>query len=232
MVDPDPVPRRSPDPAVQRPCRASAAPHGDRPPELAVRGLRRRCPALRNPAHLDRQLRSRRRAALRVPPRRLRAPRRRLAHGADPRAPARRLAREPAPTAAATRPSCGSHRRRRRRCGLTARSPRLRGRRVRGDLGGSSARHSPSPPPSHLPAAVTRRRLSGGYATAFSPDGTRVVTASADHTARVWDARTGKPLTEPLEHRNSVNAVAFSPDGARVVTASDDTTARVWDVRT
>ena len=25
------------------------------------------------------------------------------------------------------------------------------------------ARHSPSPPPSHLPAAFTRRRLSGGY---------------------------------------------------------------------
>ena len=34
----------------------------------------------------------------------------------------------------------------------------------------------------------------------FSPDGRRVVTASADHSARVWDAETGKPLTEPLRH--------------------------------
>ena len=33
---------------------------------------------------------------------------------------------------------------------------------------------------------------------AFSPDGARLVTASDDHTARVWDARSGKPLTAPL----------------------------------
>ena len=33
---------------------------------------------------------------------------------------------------------------------------------------------------------------------AFSPDGTRVVTASYDHTARVWDADTGKLLYSPL----------------------------------
>ena len=31
------------------------------------------------------------------------------------------------------------------------------------------------------------------YSAAFSADGTRVVTASADKTARVWDARTGQP---------------------------------------
>ena len=69
-------------------------------------------------------------------------------------------------------------------------------------------------------------------AAAFSPDGSRVVTASDDRTARVWDARTGKPLTEPLAHQGTVRAAAFSPDGARVVTASDDKTARVWDART
>ena len=67
---------------------------------------------------------------------------------------------------------------------------------------------------------------------ALSPDGTRVVTASADNTARVWDARTGQPVGAPLQHVGAVSAAAFSADGTRVVTASDDNTARVWDART
>src|SRR5207247_169006 len=58
-------------------------------------------------------------------------------------------------------------------------------------------------------------------------DGRRVATASDDHTARVWEATTGQPVTPPLKHGRVVSAVAFSPDGRRVVTASD--TARVWD---
>jgi WD40 repeat protein len=59
-----------------------------------------------------------------------------------------------------------------------------------------------------------------------------VVTASIDDTARVWDARTGQPVTGPLEHGNIVTSAAFSADGTRVVTASYDKTARVWDART
>ncbi|HEX8115546.1 MAG TPA: TIR domain-containing protein, partial [Kofleriaceae bacterium] len=72
----------------------------------------------------------------------------------------------------------------------------------------------------------------GVWAAAFSPDGTRVVTAGGDGTARIWDARTGQPVTGPLQHQDVVRAVAFSPDGTRVVTASEDNTARVWDART
>ena len=34
---------------------------------------------------------------------------------------------------------------------------------------------------------------------AFSPDGKRIVTASSDKTARVWDAESGKPIGEPLK---------------------------------
>jgi hypothetical protein len=66
----------------------------------------------------------------------------------------------------------------------------------------------------------------------FSPDGTRIVTASDDNTARVWDAATGKTLGEPLRHEGSVISAQFSSDGTRIVTGSFDNTARVWDAAT
>jgi WD40 repeat protein/serine/threonine protein kinase len=63
----------------------------------------------------------------------------------------------------------------------------------------------------------------------FNSDGKWVVTASSDHTARVWEAATGKAVGEPLRHGGQVNSAVFSPDGKWVVTASDDGTARLWD---
>ena len=57
---------------------------------------------------------------------------------------------------------------------------------------------------------------------AFSPDGRRIVTASEDHTARVWDTATGEPISPPMKHEGAVWHAAFSPDGRRVVTACPD----------
>src|SRR6185503_16436212 len=64
----------------------------------------------------------------------------------------------------------------------------------------------------------------------FSRDGRRIVTASDDQTARVWDALTGQPVTEPLKTDGTVFAAAFARDGNWVVTASSDRSARLWDV--
>ena len=66
------------------------------------------------------------------------------------------------------------------------------------------------------------------WSAAFSPDGERVVTASNDKTARMWDAATGEPIGKPMQHDDWIYSAAFSPDGARVVTASKDKTARMW----
>jgi TPR repeat protein len=66
----------------------------------------------------------------------------------------------------------------------------------------------------------------------FSPDGTRVVTASYDNTARLWDAKTGAALAVLKGHTGIVISAGFSPDGTRVVTASSDKTARLWDAKT
>ena len=81
------------------------------------------------------------------------------------------------------------------------------------------------------------RRILAGHRTAvssaqFSPDGTRIVTASLDRTGRVWDAATGKCLATLTGHKGQVVSAQFSPDGTRIVTASEDKTARVWDAAT
>jgi Tol biopolymer transport system component/TPR repeat protein len=67
---------------------------------------------------------------------------------------------------------------------------------------------------------------------AYSPDGTRMVTASYDKTARIWDARTGAQLAVLSGHAGIVMSAAYSSDGTRIVTASADKTARIWDPRT
>jgi WD40 repeat protein len=64
---------------------------------------------------------------------------------------------------------------------------------------------------------------------AFRRDGQRLVTASNDGTARVWDAATGEPLVPPMRHRHFVRAAEFSPDGKWIVTASADGSGRLWD---
>ncbi|MGQ0604202.1 MAG: nSTAND1 domain-containing NTPase, partial [Anaerolineales bacterium] len=67
---------------------------------------------------------------------------------------------------------------------------------------------------------------------AFSPDGTRLATASDDQTARVWDATTGHELLTLSGHTAPVYGIAFSPDGRRLATTSADQTARVWAAAT
>jgi tetratricopeptide (TPR) repeat protein len=53
----------------------------------------------------------------------------------------------------------------------------------------------------------------------FSADGSRVVTASADNTARIWDAASGK-LIATLVHNSSVQNAQFSPDGSCIITVA------------
>jgi WD40 repeat protein/tetratricopeptide (TPR) repeat protein len=66
------------------------------------------------------------------------------------------------------------------------------------------------------------------YHATFSPDGARILTASWDRTARLWDRNSGKLITT-LDHQGAVNTAKFSPDGAQILTASADKTAKLWD---
>ena len=67
-------------------------------------------------------------------------------------------------------------------------------------------------------------------AVAVSPDGRFIVSGSADHTVKVWDAGDGRLLRSLEGHTyHSVNAVAVSPDGRFIVSGSNDQTVKVWD---
>jgi eukaryotic-like serine/threonine-protein kinase len=59
--------------------------------------------------------------------------------------------------------------------------------------------------------------------------GRRLATASADHTARIWDVATGLAISPPLPHDGPVNLVEFQGDDSRLLSASDDGTIRIWN---
>ena len=80
------------------------------------------------------------------------------------------------------------------------------------------------------PLGEPLRHAGSVKSASFSGDGLRVVTASQDGTARIWDAQSGRLAAEPLPHKEGVVAASFSADSRRVVTASSDKTARVWDI--
>lgn len=78
-----------------------------------------------------------------------------------------------------------------------------------------------------LPHVILRGHEDSITEVAFSPDGSTIVTASADQTARVWDL--DGTLRRILSgHGSSVEGIAIAADG-RILTVSTDQTARLWE---
>ncbi|MBT5708030.1 MAG: hypothetical protein HOI66_17085, partial [Verrucomicrobia bacterium] len=59
----------------------------------------------------------------------------------------------------------------------------------------------------------------------FSKDGSKLLTASQDKTARIWDSFTGEQLQIFQGHDGVLSWAEFSPDGAKILTVSSDNTA-------
>ncbi|MDQ3886182.1 MAG: NB-ARC domain-containing protein, partial [Actinomycetota bacterium] len=86
------------------------------------------------------------------------------------------------------------------------------------------------------PATALVRVLTGHtdsvIAVTWSPDGTRLATASYDGEVRLWDPSTGDPLRTFTGHTDWVDVVAWSPDGTQLAIASPRRGVRVWDLNT
>ena len=66
----------------------------------------------------------------------------------------------------------------------------------------------------------------------FSADGSRLVTAADDETARLWDGGTGEPVAVLRDYANDITSANFSRDGRFLVTTSGDDAIRVADAAT
>jgi WD40 repeat protein len=64
----------------------------------------------------------------------------------------------------------------------------------------------------------------------FSADSTRIVTGGRqDHTAKVWDARSGAHQLTIVAHVDNMARASFSPDGHLLATCALDHSAKIWD---
>ncbi len=93
----------------------------------------------------------------------------------------------------------------------------------------------PAGAPPHIARILGDGRLRHTHwvqCVAFSPDGSKLATASQDGTVKVWDVETGRELVHYAGHTDSVRGVAFSPNGKHIASGGADKEVHIWDATT
>lgn len=80
---------------------------------------------------------------------------------------------------------------------------------------------------------MERNRLSGHRDVvvniSFSPDGSKIASASWDKTVKIW-SKSGEKIHTLQGHEDSLWNVIFSPDSQQIVSSSRDNTVKVWNL--
>ncbi|HEX3641162.1 MAG TPA: hypothetical protein VHV10_07720 [Ktedonobacteraceae bacterium] len=89
------------------------------------------------------------------------------------------------------------------------------------------------------PGACQPLRIYQGHkgpieALSWSPDGTKIASASDDGTVRIWDVQTGKTLSVYQDQTPQAHftAVAWSPNSKHIVSGDDRGHVQIWDALT
>jgi WD40 repeat protein len=69
------------------------------------------------------------------------------------------------------------------------------------------------------------------YRVMTNAEGDRILTCSADGTAKLWDANSGEEV-KSFQHGGRVLDAVFSPDSRYILTVGDDKTAKLWAIKT
>jgi WD40 repeat protein len=64
--------------------------------------------------------------------------------------------------------------------------------------------------------------------SSFSPDGKVLLTASNDHTVKLWEPATGSLLLDFTAHKEDIRQAVFSPDGDMVLSVDQEGIAKLW----
>lgn len=68
--------------------------------------------------------------------------------------------------------------------------------------------------------------------TAFSHDGSKIVSASIDKTIKIWDTKSLKEIFTINGHTGPVRTAYYSSDDKYILSSSNDSTARLWNAKT
>lgn len=80
-----------------------------------------------------------------------------------------------------------------------------------------------------LPVSAPMEHADSVLSASFSPDGRKIVTASRDSTARIWDGNSGIPVGAVMNHPRLVRRALFTLDGQAIFTIGFDGIGRLWN---